>query len=212
MGFVKWISGEEFDGYYEDGYRTGEGIYTAANGDKYVGEFQNGAPNGQGILYEMRPFSTPTESTTSALFIVTRANFVDGYAHGPISEVWYMNDGDIIAWDDYDLEYGYIPEDDLVYGTVASGGNTYNSDLTITGGNFACGMPPWAEEASVVESVAASTTPPGIPGQEWPEEPEPPEIETLPTVDLLSVYIHPDYSELTLDWDWGGMTAPIIAV
>src|SRR5476651_375922 len=39
---------EQYTGPYENGLRSGEGIYTWADGRKYVGTFRNGLPNGRG--------------------------------------------------------------------------------------------------------------------------------------------------------------------
>ncbi len=39
---------EQYVGPYENGLRSGEGVYTWADGRKYVGTFRNGLPNGRG--------------------------------------------------------------------------------------------------------------------------------------------------------------------
>ena len=36
---------------HKDGKPDGIGIYTRSNGEKYVGEYMNGASNGKGIIY-----------------------------------------------------------------------------------------------------------------------------------------------------------------
>ena len=41
-------NGAKYVGEFKDGARDGQGTYTSANGEKYVGEFKDGKPDGQG--------------------------------------------------------------------------------------------------------------------------------------------------------------------
>ena len=48
FGTYTWANGDKYVGEYQDGKRHGQGTYTWANGNKYVGEFQDGKRHGQG--------------------------------------------------------------------------------------------------------------------------------------------------------------------
>jgi len=48
QGMYTYANGDKYVGEYKDGKRHGQGTYTHANGDKYVGEFKDGEQRGQG--------------------------------------------------------------------------------------------------------------------------------------------------------------------
>jgi hypothetical protein len=50
FGTFTYASGNKYVGEYKDGARNGQGTTTFANGDKYVGEYKDGARNGQGTF------------------------------------------------------------------------------------------------------------------------------------------------------------------
>ena len=48
FGASTYADGNKYVGEWQDGKQHGQGTFTSANGDKYVGEFQDGKPHGQG--------------------------------------------------------------------------------------------------------------------------------------------------------------------
>lgn len=40
------FSGDVYIGYFKNGIREGQGVYTSKDGSRYEGEFKNGKPNG----------------------------------------------------------------------------------------------------------------------------------------------------------------------
>ena len=54
-------NGDVYEGYYENGQRSGQGKYTWANGIVYIGEFVKGDPSGNGeYIYPDPPTQEPT--------------------------------------------------------------------------------------------------------------------------------------------------------
>jgi hypothetical protein len=50
---IAWMrrpGGHRYVGEFRDGKPNGQGIFTTSNGHRYVGEFRDGKPNGQGTL------------------------------------------------------------------------------------------------------------------------------------------------------------------
>jgi hypothetical protein len=50
FGIYTWENGEKYVGEWQNGQESGEGTYTYSNGDKYVGEFKDSEFNGQGTF------------------------------------------------------------------------------------------------------------------------------------------------------------------
>ena len=48
QGTYTWATGEKYVGEFKDGNLNGQGTYTFPDGKKYVGEFKDGKRNGQG--------------------------------------------------------------------------------------------------------------------------------------------------------------------
>jgi hypothetical protein len=48
QGTYTWPNGDKYVGQFQDGKRTGQGTYMWPNGGKYVGQFQDGKFKGQG--------------------------------------------------------------------------------------------------------------------------------------------------------------------
>ena len=44
----KWADGSQYEGYYLNGARNGEGYMVYANGDEYDGEWMDGVKHGRG--------------------------------------------------------------------------------------------------------------------------------------------------------------------
>jgi hypothetical protein len=49
-GAVTWANGNRYDGDMKGGKYEGKGVFTFANGIQYDGELKDGKPNGQGTL------------------------------------------------------------------------------------------------------------------------------------------------------------------
>ena len=47
-GIYTWADGRKYVGEWRDDLPNGQGTFTFANGDKYVGDFRDALPNGQG--------------------------------------------------------------------------------------------------------------------------------------------------------------------
>lgn len=50
FGIYTWENGEKYVGEWQNGQESGEGTYTYSNGDKYVGKFKDSDFNGQGTF------------------------------------------------------------------------------------------------------------------------------------------------------------------
>ena len=72
QGSKTYSNGERYVGEYRNGQPDGQGTYRLANGDKYVGEFKGGAPHGRGTL-------------TSANGDKYVGEFKDGAPHGRVT-------------------------------------------------------------------------------------------------------------------------------
>ena len=48
QGTYTWANGEKYVGEWKDGKRNGQGTYTYASGNKYVGQWMNSMKHGQG--------------------------------------------------------------------------------------------------------------------------------------------------------------------
>ena len=48
IGTYIWDNGDKYVGEHQDGKEYGQGTFTFANGNKYVGEYQDGKMHGQG--------------------------------------------------------------------------------------------------------------------------------------------------------------------
>lgn len=49
-GTLTWANGNRYEGEMNGGKYEGKGVYTYANGTRYEGELKDGKPNGAGIL------------------------------------------------------------------------------------------------------------------------------------------------------------------
>lgn len=47
---VRWSTGDFYDGYYQFGWRHGQGVYRYADGREYEGEWKNGLQEGRGAM------------------------------------------------------------------------------------------------------------------------------------------------------------------
>lgn len=50
-GVLSWLDGEKYDGFFLDDKLEGTGVYYYANGDRYEGLFHNGMKHGRGIYH-----------------------------------------------------------------------------------------------------------------------------------------------------------------
>lgn len=50
-GILSWRDGEKYDGTFKDDELDGTGVYYYANGDRYEGQFKNGVKHGRGIYH-----------------------------------------------------------------------------------------------------------------------------------------------------------------
>jgi hypothetical protein len=48
QGTYTYANGDKYVGEWKDDKKNGKGTYTSANGDKYVGEYMNDKKNGKG--------------------------------------------------------------------------------------------------------------------------------------------------------------------
>ena len=97
QGTYTWADGNKYVGQFKNGKRHGQGIFTFVNGDKYVGEFKNGKPHGQG-----------TFTYTSGEKYV--GEFKNGKPHG--QGTWTYEDGRV--------EKGILKKDKLIkFATVS---------------------------------------------------------------------------------------------
>ena len=48
-GVKTWINGDKYEGDFEDGKISGNGVFHPINGDKYHGEWKNNKRNGNGL-------------------------------------------------------------------------------------------------------------------------------------------------------------------
>ncbi|MGB6316547.1 MAG: hypothetical protein WBG13_28935 [Pseudolabrys sp.] len=57
-----------------DGKQNGQGTYTSANGDKYVGKFKDGKRNGQGATYAANGSKISSGRWADGKFLESAAN------------------------------------------------------------------------------------------------------------------------------------------
>jgi len=133
---------ESTDGVFEgerdvNGNFTGWGTWVYHN-IRYEGNFVDGMPNGEGVLYRARVCSDGHETgRTHALLTIIKGTFTNGYADGRISYTWHMcHGGDPLTWN-FDVAMGVS----TIVGEkiIATNGVT---DLTLGDGLFAV-VPPF---------------------------------------------------------------------
>ena len=110
------------DGYGVYGYdrNTSGGYYYSNYHYRYEGNWKNGKPNGEGTLHVFYTFSSeylndpffdsPTMYAPSLTYSCVTGTFVDGYAHGKVTETHHYTRG-YTCTHEYELDMGRAMED-----------------------------------------------------------------------------------------------------
>ncbi len=137
-----------YDGTYEGEYdaagkRSGQGTWTYHN-FRYVGQWDNDMPNGQGTLYESWVFDDGTGNAVD----VVQGHWVDGFADGPIWTASYYWNGDRVSSNVYygNVAKGFVPEDTSFYGVWRREDGTIKEavESPVYKEQLWGGVPPWA--------------------------------------------------------------------
>lgn len=130
-------------GDFENGLRSGNGIWMGANGIQYYwfeGAWSNDAPNGSGKIMIVKDESKIAKEPnhTYAIEIETAGSFKNGLYHGDINETWKMDSGETMVWSTISAIDGvYQKMESTSSGvSVPESENEYNVAVTADGANL----------------------------------------------------------------------------
>ncbi len=105
MDFIKQILSDDdsrgiYIGEYDDeGRRSGNGTLLYGDGYRYIGQWENDMPNGEGtVIFPQGEPESKEEGYTYGIETVESGTFKDGLQNGAMNIVWHMDNGEVHNW------------------------------------------------------------------------------------------------------------------